>query len=132
MNLKEVTEVIDLIYENKELRRENECLKRLLQETSSGSTPRERSEAKSLPTGVARISKMKIEEFVDNMLLRDATNIKYLPDFVEKKIYVNVFSMLLGLLEHLSETSSVEVLGHKIVFGLVSDESEKLEDPESK
>jgi len=59
-------------------------------------------------------SKERIQEVVERMIQNDAVNIDYLPDFVEKQLYQNVFTILLGLVNELVEGSSIELLGHKI------------------
>lgn len=67
---------------------------------------------------LSEISKVKIEAYVEEMLKDKSINIKYLPDFVEEALYRNIFGMLLNLLDHILETSNVELLGHNIKFDL--------------
>lgn len=71
------------------------------------------------------VSRLKIEEFVDKMLEDENVNIKYLPDFVEKKIYINVFNLVLGLLDNLMDSTKIEFMGHHIKLDLQS--SDKIE-----
>lgn len=59
-------------------------------------------------------SKERIKEAVERMIQNDAVNVEYLPDFVEKQLYQNVFTILLGLINELVEGSSIKLLGHKI------------------
>lgn len=65
-----------------------------------------------------QLSKRKIQEAVDRMINNDSVNIKYLPDFVERQLYKNMFNILLGLLNELVEGSSIEILGHEITLAL--------------
>ena len=60
------------------------------------------------------VSKKKIEEIVDKMLEDPNMNIKYLPDFAERQIYINVFTLFLGIVDNLSDNINVDVMGHKI------------------
>lgn len=60
------------------------------------------------------LSRDDIRKYIDKLLENENANVGFLPDFVEKKIYENVFIFLLGLLENTLEQSSIEVLGHKI------------------
>jgi hypothetical protein len=48
------------------------------------------------------------------MLEKEECNITYIPDFVEKRIYEKIFTMLLGIIEHALETSSINFMGHQI------------------
>ena len=68
------------------------------------------------------ISKQKIEEFVNNLMNDENVNIKYIPDFVEKQIYRNIFSIMLSVLDNVLETSSIKLMGHEIVFNLKVDD----------
>lgn len=65
------------------------------------------------------ISKVKINQLVDEILSDNDLNIKYLPDWVEKRIYRNVLRMVIGLADHMVDTTSVNFLGHKLIFDLV-------------
>jgi hypothetical protein len=63
---------------------------------------------------LSEMSKTRINEYVQKILNDQNTNIKYLPDFVEKQIYYNVFTMLIKLMDHVFEKTSIDFLGHKI------------------
>jgi len=65
------------------------------------------------------LSEEQIEKFVMNLLNNKEINIGYLPDFVEKQIYKNVFNLLINILENLMETTTVNFMGHQIMFSLV-------------
>jgi len=64
------------------------------------------------------VSKDRINAFVETLLQNKDINIKYLPDAVERQIYRNVFSILLGLMDNLFESTSVKFIGHKLTFSL--------------
>ena len=63
-----------------------------------------------------QLSKLRVNEFVDQLLQDHAVNIEYLPDFVEKQIYRNVLNLLIGLLNHTLDSTNIEFLGHDLKF----------------
>jgi hypothetical protein len=70
------------------------------------------------------ISKDKINDYVDKLLLTDA-NSKYLPDFVEKQIYQNILTLGLKILDDMLNTTSIKFVGHEITFDLRVDDSDE-------
>jgi hypothetical protein len=68
------------------------------------------------------LSKARIRQYVDNMLKDEDINISWMPDYVEKQIYRNVFTMLISLMENLFETSGVKLIGHRLTFHLEPNE----------
>lgn len=61
-------------------------------------------------------SEKKIEEFVQNILDNPDTNISWLPDVVERRLYNNIATIIINLLESTIENSDITFLGHKIRF----------------
>lgn len=90
--------------ENERLKKEIETLKHQLDEidTKPGS----------------KLSKERLNEIVENMIQDENVNIDYLPDWVERKIYRNVFTILINLLDESLETTKVKLLGHQINFNI--------------
>lgn len=76
----------------------------------------------------SELSKQKIHEAVDRMIDNDAVNVKYLPDFVERQIYKNVFNIILGLLTEFVGGSSIELLGHEITLAINAKLDKKLDE----
>jgi signal transduction histidine kinase len=70
---------------------------------------------------LTEVSKDKIKEYVDNLLENSDTNISYLPDFVEKKIYTNILGVALKVLDDMLQTTTIKFLGHEIAFDLRED-----------
>tara|TARA_R100001163_G_C5061388_1_gene198285 strand:- start:140 stop:766 length:627 start_codon:yes stop_codon:yes gene_type:complete len=70
------------------------------------------------------VSKQRIKEAVDRMLANKTINVGYLPDFVERQIYNNVFNILLGLVNELVEGSHIKLLGHQITLDLEAIENQ--------
>jgi len=61
-------------------------------------------------------SEKKIDGFVDNILNNPDTNIYWLPDIVERRLYKKIAIIIVNLLESTVENSDITFLGHKIRF----------------
>ena len=61
-------------------------------------------------------SEKKIDEFVQNILDNPDTNISWLPDVVERRLYKNIATIMINLVESTVENSDITFLGHKIRF----------------
>jgi hypothetical protein len=57
-----------------------------------------------------------VREYVAKMLEKEECNIEYIPDFVERRLYEKMFGMILTLMEHTLESTSVKFMGHQIRF----------------
>jgi len=78
----------------------------------------------NLPQGkLQELSKQKIDEFVEQLLADKNVNIGYLPDFVERQLYKNIFGLLIGLLDNTVSTTSIKLLGHNLTFNITPDMS---------
>jgi len=53
------------------------------------------------------ISEAKVDKFVEKILKDQDINIGYFPDFVERKIYKNVFTILVNVLDEIDDTTSM-------------------------
>lgn len=60
------------------------------------------------------ISLAEIDKIVEDMIKNEKVNIKYLPDFIEKRIYMNVFRVLMNVIQQISSTTKMEFLGHEL------------------
>jgi len=69
-------------------------------------------------SGNSAINKAIIRKYINEMLEDDGANVAWIPDFVEKKIYENIFMLFLGLLENNIQQTSIEILGHKVKLNL--------------
>ena len=67
---------------------------------------------------IKELSKIKIEEFVEKLISDEQLNINWLPDYVERQIYFNVFNIIMRLLTDILEDTSLELIGHKINFNI--------------
>lgn len=76
---------------------------------------RSTSDSPTLQTGdIAHVSRMSIEKIVIEMLKNEDLNIKYFPDWVEKKIYTNVFTMMMNLVNEILKTTQLQCIGHEV------------------
>lgn len=60
------------------------------------------------------VSKIHVEEFVEKLMKDEEINISWLPDMVEKQIYINVFNMILKILSDSFNYTSVSIINHKL------------------
>ena len=61
---------------------------------------------------VNKVSRAKVKLFVHELMKDSDINIKYFPDNVEKALYENMFCLILNVLENVTDTSGIEILGH--------------------
>ena len=109
-----------------DLRKQNDNLKRIL-ETDKNNLAilkkeiKEKSEAdhkKQLDLFYKNLN-TSIENYVDEMLEDDEIN-SIIPDYVEKKIYKNVFTLVLKLMKNFTDSASISFLDQEITFNLRS------------
>lgn len=71
----------------------------------------------NLDTTALRIqSEKNIDEYIQKILDNPSTNIKWMPDVVEKQIYKNIMRLVLNAMESTVETSKIQFLGHQLAF----------------
>lgn len=69
-----------------------------------------------------RKMKESIKNLVDEMLENDKINNSYIPDFIERKLYENVFTVIIGLLKETLENTSIKLLNQNITLNIEPDE----------
>lgn len=109
--------------EIEELKKQNKALEKLLKaknERIEQATIDTTNQNEEISINKNPISAEKIEELVDKMLEDPNVNIAYLPDFVERQIYINIFTTLLGVFNNLSNDTDIKLLGHKIKIQLTN------------
>jgi hypothetical protein len=65
------------------------------------------------------ISESRISELVEKMIANKSVNIGILPNYVERHLYKNLLTTLMGMLEEVINESKIEFMGHRIVMKLV-------------
>lgn len=101
-------DIRELKKQNKSLMKMNEDLRKDLKKLMNP----DRSGVNIPPN--RQVSMEVIRQYISDMLENEDCNIEYLPDFVERRLYEKIFSMLMGLMEHTLETTSVNFMGHQI------------------
>ena len=97
-----------LITENNNLKEEVEALKQTIEELKSNSENTE---------SVAQFEqKMQesVKKLVDDMLENDSINSTMIPDYIERKIYTNVFTILIGIMKEIIDDTSINILNQNI------------------
>lgn len=67
------------------------------------------------------ISPEIIKKYAQEMIKDDNINIDFFPDAVERAIYENILTIVLGLMNNVLQNSEVKFLSHKLNFRLEPD-----------
>jgi predicted nuclease with TOPRIM domain len=62
--------------------------------------------------------KESVEKLVNDMLENDNINSSLIPDYIERKIYMNVFKMLISIMKETIDSTSINLLNHNITFNM--------------
>jgi len=101
----------ELIREIERLRTENDELRRVI----NTNTLNYRS------VDLSSESKEAIQAFASKLVENPDINIRGLPDCIERKIYTNIMTIVLGLVQEFTNTTTVSILGHKLVIRILPD-----------
>lgn len=74
---------------------------------------------KNIDKLVTQLSQEKINNYVDELLANEATNISLLPDAIERQIYRNVFRMSFKLFNKIMESMTFELAGHHLSINML-------------
>lgn len=102
--------------ELKELKKELKALKKINLELQKEEVEQIRTRIKDGLVSEDKLSEDQIKIFVEELLKDQDVNIGVIPDWAERRIYENVFTMLIGLIRKTVDTSSVKFMGHKVGF----------------
>jgi polyhydroxyalkanoate synthesis regulator phasin len=100
------------------LKKQNDNLRSGIIESAKRATETTETTETTDKVKLSELSKERVDAFVEELLNDENVNIKYLPDFVERQIYRNVFSLLINVLENMLNTTNVQFMGHTITFDL--------------
>lgn len=67
------------------------------------------------------ISKQNIMAWVEAEISKPENNITWMPDGVEKKFKLQIFTIFLNLIDHMLSTTKIEFINHKISFSIDKD-----------
>lgn len=62
-----------------------------------------------------------ITKFVDNILKNDNINSALIPDYIERQIYTNVFTVFVSLLKEIIEDTNINIFNQTIKFKMESE-----------
>ena len=71
---------------------------------------------KKTPPPVQSAEDEAILRFVQEQLENARVNVSFIPDKMEKQIYINIIKIILANLQHLADTVRIEVLNHVITL----------------
>jgi len=107
---------------NKKLKTENENLNKKLEfleqeittmKTTPGSKPNLNPDSvKALESKL----QLSVSKMVDEMLKNNSVNSSLIPDYIEKKLYTNVFTILIGIMTEMLEDVSINLLNQTITL----------------
>nr|WRJ69929.1 hypothetical protein TetV2_00484 [Oceanusvirus sp.] len=86
---------------------------------------RKKTPAPQLPRKIKHenLSLDAIDDIVEDFMKDKAINQKWIPDFVESVIYKNVLRLVLGLFARVIDTTSISLMGHRVLFDMQPDPS---------
>lgn len=110
----------------RELEKENEILKNMKSKLEKENTKlvkliNDKSNCKD-DCDNNSISRVVVRNYVKEMLKDDNINVDYFPDYVERAIYENVFVMILSMMKHMGDETSIKLLGHEIGMRVKSED----------
>lgn len=107
-------EIVSLKDENKELdellKDKNHLIEKL------GANIKTDEDVKQL---IQMLSQEQINHYVEELLENEETNIRWLPDVVERKIYRNMFKLMIKLMNKVLNSMSFELVGHKLNINMI-------------
>jgi len=62
------------------------------------------------------VSTKALQEYIQKELIESDANITWIPDAVEKKAYLGIYKTAMEAVEKLANTTSIEILNHKLSF----------------
>lgn len=103
--------------ENAYLHKVNANLEKEVQKLKDNLSSENGASLTQLSSSELRIrSEKNIDKYISDILKNPETNISWLPDVVERRLYKNIAVMLLNVLETTVENSEIKLLGHHIKF----------------
>ncbi len=67
------------------------------------------------------VSQENIMAWIDAEISKPENNITWMPDGVEKKLKLQIFTIFLNLIDHMLTTTKIEFVNHKISFSIDKD-----------
>ena len=123
-------ELADLIKQIETLKMINQKQEKKIKELENkNSTILEMAEEHRLDSQ-SELSIKRLNNFVEELLQNEKTNIGFIPDFAERQIYRNTFKILFKLMDKLFETTSIKFMGHKLKLDIEPLKDSEMDEPE--
>jgi len=113
--------IIELMHENSELKKQLNCALNLHKNSTKDLNANNVNMQQIVPEVTIKDIQMKegvsekhIEEYVDKLMQDKNISISYLPTFVERKIYINTFTLMMNLLNDTCNTTILNFMGHQM------------------
>jgi hypothetical protein len=74
------------------------------------------------------ISDEAVKQFVDKLINDPNININGFPDYIERKVYQNVVTVIMGIVDQVLSSTEIKILNHKIVFTVLPDEEDECDE----
>lgn len=62
------------------------------------------------------LTEKRLSEIVDRFLTEN--NISYLPDIVERQLYLNIFRLIVNILNETIDNTKINILGHDVTMNM--------------
>lgn len=73
------------------------------------------------------VSITALQDYIESEIISTDANLKYVPDAIERKLYLTTYKTVLKSLEGLVKTTSVDIMNHRLSFTLQPINKEKSE-----
>ena len=108
--------------EVQEMRQENQLLRNQLKKTkeliATMQIPHSEKTPQQKKLDLLQLSQARVDEFVQTLLDDPSVNIWVMPDRIERQLYTNMFNIMLRVLSHVVDESSMSMIGHKLSLSL--------------
>ncbi len=70
-------------------------------------------------SNISMISDNSLKEYIKNEIMDSRSNIKLIPDSIEKRAYLSVYRAMMRSIEAMCQTTTIDLLNHRITFKIV-------------
>ncbi len=67
---------------------------------------------------ISKISTQALKDYIEEEIIRSDSNLKYVPDPIERKVYLTIYKTIMKTLERLFRSTSIDLINHKISFSI--------------
>ena len=68
-----------------------------------------------------RVSDEAVKKFVEQLMNDPNININGFPDYIERKVYENIVTIVMGIVDQVLSSTEVRILNHTISFTVTPD-----------